>query len=98
MVSAGNAVAEASAAVSRPAEAKTVLLVSNKVFHYRVANYNYFAGRFKEMGFRFVVRANETQRNNPYPPEFDYQEIPFSFFRYKREIERLKPAVVILFL
>lgn len=77
---------------------KTALLISNKVFHYRVANYNYFARRFREIGWNFAVRANEMQRNNPYPPEFDYREIAFSFGAYRREIERLKPDVVILFL
>lgn len=76
----------------------TVLLISNKVFHYRVSNYNYFYRRFREHGWNFVVRANEMQKNNPYAPEFDYREIAFSFFAYKREIERLKPKVVILFL
>jgi len=77
---------------------KKVLLISNKVYHYRVANYNYFARRFREEGFEFVVRAPTVQRNNPYPLEFDFQALPFGFLRYKREIERLQPDVVILFL
>jgi len=77
---------------------KKVLLISNKVFHYRALNYNYFARRFKEEGWEFVVRANELQKSNPYPLEFDFAEMPFNFFAYKREIERLKPDVVILFL
>jgi len=77
---------------------KNVLLISNKVFHYRVSNYNYFARRFREEGWQLFVRANEIQKNNPYPPEFDFQQIPFSFSAYRREIERLKPDVVILFL
>lgn len=77
---------------------KKVLLISNKVFHYRVSNYNYFAQRFREEGIQFLVRANELQKNNPYPLEFDFQVIPFGFFRYKNEIERIQPDVVILFL
>lgn len=77
---------------------KKVLLISNKVFHYRVSNYNYFARRFREEGWEFSVRANEIQKNNPYPPEFDFQKIPFSFSAYRKEIERLKPDVVIVFL
>jgi glycosyltransferase involved in cell wall biosynthesis len=76
---------------------KKVLLISNKVFHYRVANYNYFARRFREEGFEFVVRADGLQRNNPYPLEFDFQTVPFGFLRYRREIARLQPDVVILF-
>lgn len=77
---------------------KKVLLISNKVFHYRVSNYNYFARRFREEGIQFLVRANELQKNNPYPLEFDFQAIPFGFFRYRREIARIQPDVVILFL
>ncbi|MEI8108845.1 MAG: glycosyltransferase family 4 protein, partial [Verrucomicrobiota bacterium] len=71
---------------------------SNQVFHYRVSNYNYFARRFAEEGFSFAVRANQLQPNNPLPITFDFQEIPFSFAAYKEEIQRLQPAVVILFL
>ena len=77
---------------------KKVLLISNKVFHYRVSNYNYFTRRFREEGWEFVVRANEIQQNNPYPLEFDFREMPFSFWDYRREILRLKPDVVIVFL
>ena len=77
---------------------RRVLLISNKVFHYRVSNYNYFARRFRELGWEFCVRANELERSNPYPLEFDYQEMPFRFGDYRREIERLNPDVVLLFL
>ncbi len=77
---------------------KKVLLISNKVFHYRVSNYNYFARRFREEGYEFHVRANEIQKNNPIPVEFDFAEMPFNFFAYQSEIKRLKPDVVILFL
>ncbi|HVU33782.1 MAG TPA: glycosyltransferase family 4 protein [Opitutaceae bacterium] len=77
---------------------RRVLLVSNKVFHYRVSNYNYFARRFREEGYEFLVRANEIQKNNPYPMEFDFKTVPFGFLNYKREIEAIQPDVVILFL
>ena len=77
---------------------KKVLLISNKVFHYRVSNYNYFTHRFREEGWQFCVRASELQKNNPYALEFDFREIPFRFTAYRREIERLRPDVVILFL
>lgn len=77
---------------------KRVLLVSNKVFHYRVSNYNYFARRFREYGWEFIVRANELEKQNPFPLDFDFQEMPFTFLRYKREIECLRPDVVITFL
>jgi glycosyltransferase involved in cell wall biosynthesis len=76
---------------------KKVLLISNKVFHYRVSNYNYFARQFRKEGIEFLVRASDLQKNNPYPIEFNFHVIPFGFFRYKREIERIQPDVVILF-
>jgi glycosyltransferase involved in cell wall biosynthesis len=77
---------------------RRVLLISNKVFHYRVSNYNYFGRRFREEGWEWFVRANELQANNPIPLEFDFKELPFSFATYTREIEIIKPDVAILFL
>src|SRR5215213_676794 len=77
---------------------RKVLLISNKMFHYRVANYNYFAKRLMEHGWEFVVRASEIEANNPITPEFDCGVVPFGFFAYKREIERIKPDVVIFFI
>jgi glycosyltransferase involved in cell wall biosynthesis len=68
------------------------------MFHYRVANYNYFAQRLREEGWEFVVRASEIEPNNPIPVQFDFRAMPFQFFRYAREIERLKPDVIILFM
>ncbi len=77
---------------------KRILLISNKVFHYRVSNYNYFAHRFREEGWEFAVRADELQKNNPHPPEFDFQIIPLTFAACTREIRMVKPDIVILFL
>lgn len=77
---------------------KKVILISNKVFHYRVSNYNYFARRFKDEGWELYVRASEIQRNNPYPLEFDFKEMPFRYSDYKQEILRIQPDVVIVFL
>lgn len=77
---------------------KKIMLVSNKVFHYRVSNYNYFARRFRDYGWEFIVRANELEKQNPYPLDFDFHEIPFRFRLYKNEIERITPDVVITFL
>jgi glycosyltransferase involved in cell wall biosynthesis len=81
-----------------PSNTRKVLLISNKVFHYRVSNYNYFAQRFREIGWEFVVRANELERSNPYPPDFDFRVMEFRFADYRKEIERLNPDVVLLFL
>lgn len=77
---------------------KRVLLISNKVFHYRVSNYNYFARRFRENGWEFLVRANEMEKQNPYPLDFDFREMRFRFSLYRSEINRIKPDVVITFL
>jgi len=77
---------------------KKVLLVSNKVFHYRVSIYNYFSARFQKYGWEFIVRADSLERRNPFPLEFDFAEIPFNFFRYKDEIEKIDPDVIITFL
>lgn len=77
---------------------KKLLLISNKVFHYRVSIYNYFASNFKEYGWEFIVRSNELQKDSPYHIQFDFKEIPFNFFIYKKEIENINPDVVIIFL
>jgi glycosyltransferase involved in cell wall biosynthesis len=75
-----------------------VLLISNEVMHYRVSVYNDFARRFRENGYEFIVRANRLQKKNPHPVEFDFREIPFRFSAYRKEIEAMRPEVVILFL
>jgi len=77
---------------------KKVLLISNRVMHYRVSVYNYFHRRFNESGWEFIVRSDELQKENPYPLDFDFRSIPFEFWKYKKEIENIRPDAVILFL
>jgi glycosyltransferase involved in cell wall biosynthesis len=77
---------------------KNVLLVSNRVMHYRVSVYNYFWRRFRENGWNFSVFADQLQRQNQNPLAFDFKEMPFRFGDYKREIQKLKPDAVIVFL
>lgn len=66
--------------------------------HYRVSVYNYFHRRFRESGFEFSVIADCLQAQNQRPPEFDLQELPFNFSKYRKAITDAQPAAVILFL
>jgi glycosyltransferase involved in cell wall biosynthesis len=77
---------------------RKVLLISNKMFHYRVANYNYFTRRLRELGWEFIVRTSEIEANNPIQIDFDCQAVRFAFGNYRREIERIQPDVVIFFI
>lgn len=77
---------------------RRVLLISNRVMHYRVSVYNYFWRRFREQGWEFAVLSNELQRQNQNRCQFEFIERPFDFFAYRKEIRRLQPDVVILFL
>ncbi len=77
---------------------KKVLLISNRVMHYRVSIYNYLSRKFKECGWELIVRSNELQKKNPHRLEFDFREIPFRFADYRKEINKINPDAVIMFL
>ena len=102
MVSAGSAIKEFRTAPAgrapAPAPPKRILLISNRLMHYRVSVYNYFWRRFREHGWDFVVLSNELQQQNQNECQFELIERPFDFFRYRAEIRRINPDAVILFL
>jgi glycosyltransferase involved in cell wall biosynthesis len=77
---------------------RKVLLVSNRVMHYRIPVYNWFARRFAELGWELVVRGDQLQKENLHKPVFDFKELEFGFAGYKAEIQAIDPDVVILFL
>lgn len=77
---------------------KRVVLISNRVMHYRVSVYNYFWKRFREDGWEFEVIASELQSQNKIPLLFPFEELPFRFWLYRRAILDRKPDAVILFL
>src|SRR5215470_3591632 len=77
---------------------KRVLLISNRVMHYRVSVYNYFWRQFQKHGWEFSVLSNELQKQNQTQIQFEFIERPFNFRAYREEIRRIRPDVVILFL
>jgi len=77
---------------------KTVLLISNKVPHYRVSVYNYLHRRFADHGWEFKVASNAMHKESKLQVKFDFHEIKFKFTEYRRLIHDLKPDAVILHL
>jgi len=77
---------------------KKVVLVSNKIMHYRISIYNYFAENLKEKGFDFSIFSNEIDNIHNEKLNFYYKEAKFNFFIYRKQILKIKPDVVILFL
>jgi glycosyltransferase involved in cell wall biosynthesis len=63
-----------------------------------VSIYNYFFKRFKTVGYEFIVRSNKLQESNKNPLLFDFNVIEFNFKKYRDEINKIKPDVVVLFL
>lgn len=76
----------------------TVLLICNKVPHYRVSVYNYLHRRFLEQGWDFKVASNAMQRESKLRVNFDFREIEFKFGKYRQLINEIRPDVVILHL
>jgi glycosyltransferase involved in cell wall biosynthesis len=77
---------------------KTVLLICNRVPHYRVSVYNYLRRRFRDCGWEFKVASNGMQKESKLQVQFDFREHEFEFSRYRRLINEVKPDVVMFHL
>ncbi|MBN2215334.1 MAG: glycosyltransferase family 4 protein [Bacteroidales bacterium] len=76
---------------------KRVLLISNYVFHYRLNNYNYFYKEFQKQDIEFQVLTFGRQKVN-FDINFTITLTKKGIFSFIREIIRIKPSCVILFL
>ena len=77
---------------------KTVLLISNKVPHYRVSVYNYLHRRFREHDWEFKVASEGIQPRSKLQVKFDFREAKFNFSHYRRLISDVKPQAVMFHL
>ena len=76
---------------------KKVLLISNRVMHYRSRIYNAFFDMFKERGYEFHVISNDYQKVD-FPIRYIKHELPFSVSGYVKAIKEIQPDVCINFL
>ena len=76
---------------------KKILLISNDVLHYREKIYNNFYGEFHNAGYDFQVASNSFQ-DVGIELHFKHYQLPFSSSGYKKLIDDITPACVILFL
>ncbi len=74
-----------------------ILLISNRVLHYRQKIYNNFFFRFKEKGYDFQVLADSVQKVD-YKLDYKIYEQSFSVHGYIDKIKEINPQYVILFL
>lgn len=76
---------------------KKLLLISNKVLHYRIRIYNAFFEKWQELGYEFHVASNEYQ-NIDFEIKFIQHKLEFGSVKYAKLIDDLKPDAVINFL
>ncbi len=76
---------------------KKILLISNKVHHYRSHIYNSFSEKFRSLGFEFHVASNHFQ-DVDFDINYNKHVLEFGVQRYIKIIDTLKPDVVINFL
>lgn len=77
---------------------KKLLLVSNKVYHYRIPIYNHFAKSFLDDNVEFILLTNEIQKENPNKISFNHLEERFSLTEYINIISKMKPDAVIFYM
>jgi len=75
-----------------------ILLISNKLFHYRIPVYNYFSKRFKDNGFEFFVLATEIQEDIQIKIDFNLKVIRPSLKKYQSYIQSINPVTIIFFM
>lgn len=76
----------------------TVLLIANKIPHYRVSVYNYLARRFRDCGWEFEVASDKLLRETNQELKFKFHEVSFQFSQYRKLVNTVKPDVVIVHL
>lgn len=76
---------------------KRILLISNRVMHYRSRIYNTFFEMFAECGYEFHVISNDFQQVD-FSIKYIKHELPFGSWRYMKAINEVKPDVCINFL
>ena len=77
---------------------QNIVLITNKIFHYRIPVYDFFSDEFKKIGYNFIVLTNEIQKKNPYEINFQCFIIDFRYSLYTKKIKEISPCIVILFL
>lgn len=77
---------------------RRLLLVSNKVYHYRVPVYRHLNQRLTSIGFELVVVTNEVEAHVLRSADFRLLVQPFSFREYRQLIDSERPDIVMFFL
>ncbi len=75
---------------------RKVILITNKLFQYRVEVYNYFSEKLREKNIELFVIANKIQEGTTNEINFKYKLLTFK--KYLKEIKNYNPDVTITFL
>jgi len=75
---------------------KKVILITNKLFQYRIEVYNFFNEKLKENNIQLLVIANQVQKDIIDKIKFNHKLI--SYKKYLNEINNYKPDTAVIFL